>query len=656
MKISSITRLTGAILALIVASLIAAIFWSLDRLDSAFAMKDAYHDYKEHVYLDLEKPVSQYLMSGDATLLTKIDKNIEKLHTLTEQELPSKIQQEVQEKLSQIKNNTLPALRAAGKLAQPEVLLVQNERELNAALLSIKEYAEKADYSQQEQKQQFLDYVMEIQHLALNLAHSRQEFFRIGSDTSLDQLNHYLEDLSKNSESLYQLPRLGIYKESEEEDDLAELLGIASADSKETTREEIGEEPLSTARNLIARYPKELDNAKKFSAQKATTNTNATISIEVLESSVASVAETISEQYEQTHSTVYILMGICIVLITLTGISMNYLLNRLGTILIATTAYIDQLSHGKVSCNVDIDSQVTEVKVLHQSIERLQQFFRQLLGNIKTETNNLQDLQRSAISEAGNLESNVQQQQHATENAVVQITQLNGSFMEVATRASQTSSATQGAAKLASTGYNRIHETGECIAQLNDEISHTAVSLNELQQDSIAIQNVLGVIQGFAEQTNLLALNAAIEAARAGDTGRGFAVVADEVRNLAANTAKSADEIQGIISRLSQTTETTVAKMSTQQEAALRTVELANEAQSAIETIRHSIDEINDMSTLIASSTEEQTAVTSDIARTIEVTNEMTSHSKAAADNNKRQAEQLSHASEKLTSLISQLS
>jgi methyl-accepting chemotaxis protein len=54
---------------------------------------------------------------------------------------------------------------------------------------------------------------------------------------------------------------------------------------------------------------------------------------------------------------------------------------------------------------------------------------------------------------------------------------------------------------------------------------------------SLAVADVVKLIDTVARQTRMLALNATIEAARAGEAGRGFAVVAAEVKQLAHQTA-----------------------------------------------------------------------------------------------------------------------
>jgi methyl-accepting chemotaxis protein len=106
----------------------------------------------------------------------------------------------------------------------------------------------------------------------------------------------------------------------------------------------------------------------------------------------------------------------------------------------------------------------------------------------------------------------------------------------------------------------------------------------------------LKVISSIAEQTNMLALNATIEAARAGELGKGFAVVANEVKELARQTAKATGEIGGNITSIQNNTK---------------------EAVEAIVQITKVINQINDISSMIASAVEEQAATTGEIGRNV---------------------------------------
>jgi len=93
---------------------------------------------------------------------------------------------------------------------------------------------------------------------------------------------------------------------------------------------------------------------------------------------------------------------------------------------------------------------------------------------------------------------------------------------------------------LAQNASNVAVQGGEIVADV-------IATMDEINNSSRKIVDIIGLIEGIAFQTNILALNAAVEAARAGEQGRGFAVVAGEVRNLAQRSATAAKDIKNLI-------------------------------------------------------------------------------------------------------------
>lgn len=124
----------------------------------------------------------------------------------------------------------------------------------------------------------------------------------------------------------------------------------------------------------------------------------------------------------------------------------------------------------------------------------------------------------------------------------------------------------------------------ENIQQLNRMIGVLESSSVELDNNSTEIVDVIKFIAEIADKTNLLALNAAIEAARAGEHGRGFAVVADEVRTLSENTKSATENIERIIKRIVESSNTIKANTS----------EMTKMAASSEEVISNFEQDFND--------------------------------------------------------------
>jgi methyl-accepting chemotaxis protein len=124
----------------------------------------------------------------------------------------------------------------------------------------------------------------------------------------------------------------------------------------------------------------------------------------------------------------------------------------------------------------------------------------------------------------------------------------------------------------------------------------TTATVSKLGDSSTEIGQVIKVITSIAQQTNLLALNATIEAARAGEAGKGFAVVANEVKELAKETARATEDISRKIEAIQADTKAAV---------------------DAIASISVVINQINDISSTIATAVEEQNATTNEMSRNV---------------------------------------
>ena len=239
-----------------------------------------------------------------------------------------------------------------------------------------------------------------------------------------------------------------------------------------------------------------------------------------------------------------------------------------------------------------------------------------------------------------------------TEQVVSAITEMSSTSETVAQNAVDTATNTQKANEEAVLSKTIVTEASNSVIALVDEVDSASASINTMSDNTQEIVKALSVIGEIADQTNLLALNAAIEAARAGEQGRGFAVVADEVRSLAARTQTSTAEINLILTTLSTDASNAVAAMDVTRTSCQRTAENTARVTDSLDNMSNFIVHINDLSTQIATASEEQSAVTEEVSRNMTNINDMVQELTRSGQETLDSTQSLASANSQLGSLV----
>lgn len=228
--------------------------------------------------------------------------------------------------------------------------------------------------------------------------------------------------------------------------------------------------------------------------------------------------------------------------------------------------------------------------------------------------------------------SGTQDLANRTESAASNLAQTSSSMADLTTTVRQSADAAHQANQLASTAAGVASRGGEVVSQV-------VATMDDINDSSRKIANIIGVIDSIAFQTNILALNAAVEAARAGEAGRGFAVVASEVRNLAGRSAQAAKEIKDLINA-------SVEKV----DSGSKLVQHAGETMNEIVA---SVGRVTDVLGAITAAAAEQSNGIAQVNTAVNQLDHMTQQNAALVEQSSAAAEGLKDQAQRLSQLVS---
>lgn len=219
-----------------------------------------------------------------------------------------------------------------------------------------------------------------------------------------------------------------------------------------------------------------------------------------------------------------------------------------------------------------------------------------------------------------------------------------------------------GASKLSHEGNIHVNEVISQMEEINTQVSKSSRLINELNEKSRKIEEIISMITDIAEQTNLLALNAAIEAARAGEHGKGFAVVADEVRKLADASSRSSADINLLIREIQQGISESVEVMNASTESTQSGIKVVQKTGESFRSISSSVEDVTSLTeeayneiVRISSEMDQMKAKVEYISELAVSNDASTQNVSAATEEQTAIIEQIKASTEKLADMSSEL-
>ncbi|MCE0556395.1 MULTISPECIES: methyl-accepting chemotaxis protein [unclassified Motilimonas] len=341
----------------------------------------------------------------------------------------------------------------------------------------------------------------------------------------------------------------------------------------------------------------------------------------------------------------------------LLGLTIAFILSRSITTRLETLVQAaDDIAQGNLATPLKTSNKKDEISALNNSVCQMQLSLRELITAISGVSSQVKTASDELEQSSLQVQSASEEQANKADLIATAAEEMSVTVEEVAQQSAVASQEAKAAGDQALAGSKVMDEMVNSAHTTASRIENMSDGIVKLGQRSDEIGSVIKVITDIADQTNLLALNAAIEAARAGELGRGFSVVADEVRHLAERTSNATKEVAEIINAIQSETKAAVKNSQESCELVQQGATISESSRRALEEIVSKATQVEAMIMSIATATEQQTAVTREIASDITHVSDGASNSVQLSARSAQQSRQLAENVLELDKMLSRFS
>ncbi|CAG0997114.1 Methyl-accepting chemotaxis protein McpQ [Methanosarcinales archaeon] len=290
-----------------------------------------------------------------------------------------------------------------------------------------------------------------------------------------------------------------------------------------------------------------------------------------------------------------------------------------------------------------------EVGQLSVAIQTMANSLKGVLGKVQQSAVSVASTAQELSASSEEMKASTDQISGTTQDISVGVSSQATKMAEISRAMKEMSESVQQVAVNSQKAADSATNANKTAQEVQVNVTKSATLIKDLDNKSLQIGEIIGVITNIADQTNLLALNAAIEAARAGEHGRGFAVVADEVRKLAEESRGAASQITDLIKGIQQGTKQAVESM---EKESVTGINLIVKAAADVATM---VQEIAAAAEEQSASVEEVTSSVEDVSAISEQSAAGTQETSAAAEEQAATMDQLVNAAQEMAKLSNEL-